>query len=80
MIWSLKSSDSGGEGGKEDSGGGGESTKAVKWRRHGRRVSTTSSSTTLGCTWMIQTMFVFFLITGTAAVLSNSTFKGIVVS
>ncbi|XP_008180293.1 uncharacterized protein LOC100161772 isoform X4 [Acyrthosiphon pisum] len=76
MIWSMKSSDSGGEGGEEDSGGGGESTKAVKWRRHGRQVSTTSASTTLGCRWMVQTMFVFFLITGTAAVLSNSTFKG----
>jgi len=79
MIWSMKSSDSGGEGGEEDSGGGG-STKAVKWRRHGLQVSTTSASTTLGCGWMITTMFVFFLITGTAAVLSNSTFKGIVVS
>ncbi|XP_060858913.1 uncharacterized protein LOC132936236 isoform X6 [Metopolophium dirhodum] len=74
MIWSMKSSDSGGEGGEEDSGGGGESTKAVKWRRHGRQVSTTS--TTLGCGWMTQTMLFFFLITGTAAVLSNSTFKG----
>jgi len=80
MIWAMKSSDSVGEGGEEDSGGGGESTKAVKWRRHGRQVSTTSASTTLGCRWLIQTMFIFFLITSTAAVLSNSTFKGIVVS
>ncbi|XP_060844701.1 uncharacterized protein LOC132924417 isoform X6 [Rhopalosiphum padi] len=76
MIWSMKSSDSGGEGGEEDSGGGGGSTKAVKWRQRGHQVSTTSLSTSSGCRWMTMTMFVFFFITSTAAVLSNSTFKG----
>jgi len=80
MIWSMKFSDSGGEGGEEDSGGGGGSIKAVKWRRHGRQFTTSSTSTTLGCRWMVTTMFVFFLITSTAAVLSNSTFKGTVIS
>lgn len=29
---------------------------------------------------MVTTMFIFFLITGTAAVLSNSTFKGTVIN
>jgi len=79
MTWSMmKSSDSGGDGDEEDSGGGGGSTKAVKWRR---QVSTTSASAIVGCRLMIPTMFVFFfLITGTAAVLSNSTFKGTVTS
>ncbi|XP_050063744.1 uncharacterized protein LOC114121914 isoform X7 [Aphis gossypii] len=75
MIWAMKSSDSGGEGGEEDSGGGGESSKAVEWRRRGHlQFSTTSMSTSSG--WMIMTMFVFFFISSTAAVLSNSTFKG----
>jgi len=76
----MNSPDSDGEGGEEDSGGGGGSIKVVKWRWHGDQVSTPSASTIMGCRLMITTMFVFFLITGTAAVLSNSTFKGMVPS
>uniref|UniRef100_A0A2H8TD35 Hemicentin-1 n=1 Tax=Melanaphis sacchari TaxID=742174 RepID=A0A2H8TD35_9HEMI len=77
MIWSMKSTDSGGDGGEEDSGGRGGIAKAVKWRWRGHQVTTTSVSTSPGCRWVLMTMFVFFFfITSTAAVLSNSTFKG----
>lgn len=74
MIWSMKTVDGGGQGDEEDTGGGSGNARAVEWRR--RRCQSTVTTSGALSKWIATTMFVFFFITGTAAVLSNSTFKG----
>lgn len=79
MNWSRKPVDGGGSGGddEEDTGGGSGTVKEAEWQR--RRCQGAVISDTLGKWMMIATMIFFFYITGTIAVISNSTFKGMAI-
>jgi hypothetical protein len=79
MVWKLNYFGDNGDsvgGDEEDTGGGHGCTKTIKCRRRRHPHSATSANVAASARWMIITMFIFFLISGTAAVLSNSTFKG----
>lgn len=77
MIWSMKSLDGGNGGDEEDTGGGGGSIKVVKWQRR-KSLNSATLAAVPSSKWIASTMLLFMLISGTAAVLSNSTFKGTV--